>query len=330
MLAAPLSPGFGGLQVHSQPGPRTAGPRVAAAPGGGRHCWRLWRAAVRCPEQALAGSYGRSPEPHCWVSPGRAPARVWLWMALGLPCLWFLPGPGTTACGAGAGPPGPERPGSREQGGPRWSRWPRAGLRVSETHSTSARRVFPAWALGRCVRRMLQAGWGAWAGWPLCPLPEGPPGRADPLSVGRAPAAHSLGSKGWERRGNRISPFPGLEKTYCPSLLTRREKLAGGEEELLGGFWLLPAGSGALLLTHHQPLRGGGEIRAFPISPSSGTPDLTPLRRICFPGWGVSAQWHPLTGLVGVKVSLGQSSQCSEGVGCPSGPWPAGLNVPSG
>ena len=32
MLAAPLSPGFGGLQVHSQPGPRTAGPRVAAAP----------------------------------------------------------------------------------------------------------------------------------------------------------------------------------------------------------------------------------------------------------------------------------------------------------
>ena len=119
-----------------------------------------------------------------------------------------------------------------EQGGPHGSWWPRAGLRVSETHSSSAQglpglgpwQVCPLDAPGR-------VGGELGLGWPLCPLPEGrPPGRADPLSAGRAPAAHSLGSKGGRDVETESRLFLAWKKTYCPSLLTRREKLAGGRK----------------------------------------------------------------------------------------------------
>lgn len=152
--------------------PRRGCPLAAAGGTAGASGERLSGALSRPLPAAMAGA--RSPTAGC--PPGRAPARVWLWMALGLPCLWFLPGPGTTACGAGgAGPLGPERPGSRA-GWPTLvlvaAGWPQ-GLGDSQHLRAGSSRPGPlAGVSAGCSR---QGGWGAWAGLAPVPPPRGPP-----------------------------------------------------------------------------------------------------------------------------------------------------------
>ena len=146
--------------------PRCGCPLAAAGGTAGASGERLSGTLSRPLPAAMAGA--RSPTAGC--PPGRAPARVWLWMALGLPCLWFLPGPGTVACGAGgAGPPGPERPGSRAGWPTRVlvaAGWPQ-GLGDSQQLRAGSSRPGPlAGVSAGCSR---QGGWGAWAG--LAPVP---------------------------------------------------------------------------------------------------------------------------------------------------------------
>lgn len=203
-------------------------------------------------------------------------------MALGLPRLWLLPGPGTTACGAGgAGPLGPERPAAR-------AGWPMRVLAATgwpqgleETDSSSLQgppglgpgQVCPLDAPDR-------VGGELGPGWPLCPLPTGrPPGRADPLSVGRAPTAHSLGSKGGRDVETESRLFLAWKKTYCPSLLTRREKLAGGRKSCraASGF-CLGRGAGLLLLTLYCPPGAGEDTGCFPHQSQFRYTDSHPTR----------------------------------------------------
>lgn len=130
-------------------------------------------------------------------------------------------------------------------------------------------------AWGRCVRWLLL--WVRTAGKLWVPgWPSAPPACPRPQAVlthfqGRAPAAHSSGSKGWERRGNRISPFPGLERKLL-SHPPYTEGKTGGRESCgaLGGAPVL--GVGGPLLHFTAPGVGGERRAVLPINPSSGAP----------------------------------------------------------
>lgn len=249
-------------------------------------------------------------------------------MALGLPRLWLLPGPRIAACGAGgAGPLGPERLVARAGRPMRvlaTTGWPQG---LEETDSSSLQGP-PGLGPGQvCLLDALgRVGGELGLGWPLCPLPTGrPPGRADPLSVGRAPTAHSLGSKGGRDVETESRLFLAWKKTYGPSLLTRREKLAGGRKSCRAASGSCPGrGAGLLLPTLYCPPGAGEDTGCFPHQSQFRYTRFPPRQgRICFPGWGVNAQWHPLTGLVG-GVSPGPVLPALRGCGCffrPSASW---------
>lgn len=168
-----------------------------------------------------------------------------------------------------------------------------------------------------------------------------PPGSADPLSAGRAPAVHSSGSKGWERRGNRISPFPGLERKLL-SHPPHTEGKTGGRESCLAGLWLLPgqgergsgrgarAWGGGAPATLYCPWSRGERRAVLPINPSSGTPGPpAPQGENLFSRLGCERTVAPTHWPGGRGRPGAGSSQQSESVGASLGPWPAALDVAS-
>ena len=209
------------------------------------------------------------------------------------------------------------------------------GLASGSRRLTAApRRVFPAWALGRCVRWMLQAGWVGSLGW------------AGPCAPSLR-AARLVGLTHFQRAGlpQRTAWGARVGETWKPNLafswpgkkLTVPASSHGGRSWRAGGRAarriLAPARAGARgsCSRRFTAPAGRGEIRAvFPISPSSGTPDSHPARggSVFQVGVSVPSGTHSLAWWA--VSARGQSSQCSEGVGASPGPWPAGLNVPSG
>ena len=230
----------------------------------------------------------RNSQPRCWVSPPLAEVPP----VSGSPGIAGAgQGPGTVACRAGgAGLPGSGAWwGSSDWlavgslGAP-WpalptllqpvARQPRAGIRgLLRDLQVAWTGVLPAQGLGQVCLLVAAMGEDGRKGLgprlalcaPRLPLP---PGSADPLSAGRAPAAHSSGSKGWETRGNRISPFPGLEKKLL-SHPPYTEGKTGGRESCLAGLWLLP-GQGERGSGRGARAWGGGPLLHFTASGAGG------------------------------------------------------------
>ena len=159
---------------------------------------------------------------------------------------------------------------------------------------------------GRYVLWMLRAGW------------VGSSGRSGPCAPS-SQAARPAGLTHFQRAGlpqrtawgarvgetwkpNLAFSWPGKKLTLPASSHGGRSWRAGGKA---AGRLLAPAragerGSCSRRFTAPGGGGGGADTGCFPHQSQFRYTRFPPRRgRICFPGWGVSAQWHPLTGLVG-------------------------------